>query len=48
MKKTEWTQMVTDEKTGTRVLVLTTLVNGITVAPEDLGDEDALSEANDY
>ena len=48
MEAKKWTQMVTDEKTGRRVLVLTTLVNGLVVDDSDLGDEDRLRENNEF
>ena len=44
----KWSQFVTDKKTGKNIIVFTTLINGISVSPEDLGDEDALREMNEF
>lgn len=43
----EWSEIVQD-KNGRNIVIFTTLSNGIKVADEDLGDSDALLEAQDY
>lgn len=42
-----WTKVEVDKNTGARVLVFSTLTNGLSVSPADMGDEDALRELQD-
>ena len=44
----KWYELRDEKTTGRRVLVLTTLVNGICVSPADMGDEDAMRENNEF
>ncbi len=48
METKKWTEIMTDENTGARVLVLHTILNGIVVNEAYLGDDDAMREMNDY
>lgn len=44
MAQKQWWELRDEKTTGRRVLVLTTLINGIVVRDEDLRDEDAMHE----
>lgn len=48
MENMKWWEMLEGGTNKPRVLVLTTLVNGIVVNQDDLMDEDMMRENNDF